>query len=1453
MVFTRKYNLVNNLTGWGVFIIALVTYWLTLEPTASYWDCGEFIIQADKLEIGHPPGNPIFMLTARFFANFAFGDASLVALMVNAMSGLLSALTILLLFWTVTHLVRRLAVKDSAVELSLPQYLTVMGSGVCAALAYAWSDTFWFSAVEGEVYAFSSFCTALVFWLILKWENRADQPHSDRYLILIAYVIGISIAVHLLNLLCIPAIVLVYCYRKVPDMNVKKSLLALAVGFAIIVLVLYGLVPGFIEVAGWFELLAVNTLGLPFNTGLIAYTVLTVGALCWSLYELYTQRSAARIIISSSLAVLISGILFIGSGIWLGVALFLCFVSALIIMFRMQGRLVISTTSGFMAKGFKYIATGVMVAVALMTFLLMGGDYHKASRVIFLVIVVANLVVFNKKFTPRKKDITIPVGSKDTGNVVRWLNIAMWSIAVIFVGYSSYALILIRSNADTPMNQNSPDNVFALSSYLNREQYGETPLLYGYTFESQPQMKTSLYQNPDYPEVTEQNATPIMEKGNAMYSKGVAGAKAPSTSGFLTEEELEDVESLDARGGDFYALYDYESKPVMNPELNILLPRIHSSLPSHKAAYALWVPGLYEDGETVELSAIDADSGEETPLLERDYAMNKTGTDYEYNELGMPYHKQATALKPTFGQNMEFFFNYQLNHMYWRYFLWNFAGRQNDINNQYGEKDAGNWISGIPAIDDSRLGDQSLLPDELGKDNKGHNVYYMLPLLLGILGLLWQAFRGKRGIEQFWVVFFLFFMTGIAIVLYLNQPPLQPRERDYAFAGSFYAFAIWIGMGVAAIRHIILWLMERRGDKGAKAATGQARSEKEESVPSATKPAGMNGKGQLIASIVGAVIGLLVPLQMVSQTWDDHDRSGRYAARDYAINYLNSLEPNAIVFCNGDNDTFPLWYAQEVEGVRPDVKIINLSYLGSEWYANQQRMQTYDAAPVHFTAKPQDYAYGRRNVVYALPTEFDEHKKQVPGTDFDTETPLVDALKEIYAEEAVNPIHNEPMVRHANTFIEVDEEAVRKQGLVPDDQIPLDRIPVQLNSMTLGQLLMLDIIATNAADGWKRPIYWACTVGTENYQQFLPYVRFTGMAYQLVPYEANGDTDTEITYGIVKKYLWGGADNYENPPYFDETAGRMLSATRMSVLELAKSLTLEGTLLMNGEQVTAQAKKKFDMAAEVLALYERRLAGGARPMSFSDVYTLGTTYCTLGETLKDKKLTDKGLKVLSDAMTRYAQNVKYTDMLADKWGLRKSRDPQTGAVHLGLEVQTTPENSVILFSYFELVKVYNYYSDLAAHGYDPEACDQATLEGQKLTDSTKKVLKAAGISEALLNRLRGYYETDGSASSAEGGEMPGGYDMESLTEGIAQYAEVVVEMQGKTPQEYAAASEEERQIDSLFVMALQQYLYMGGTEEELMKYEIFNSVDMDRSMSVFDAYIAAHPEMMEELQDLATR
>ena len=728
----KKYNIINNSLGWFCFFVAAVTYLLTVEPTASFWDCPEFIAQGTKLEVGHPPGNPIFMLAARFFVNFAGGDMSKAALMVNSMSALLSAGTILLLFWTITHLVKRLIVRDDATVVSLPKMITIFGSGLCGALAYTWSDTFWFSAVEGEVYAFSSFCTALVFWLILKWENRADRPHADRYLVLIAYVIGVSIAVHLLNLLCIPAIVLVIYYRKFKDTNAKGSLIALAISAAIVALILYGLVPGFIEVAGYFEIFFVNTLGTPYNIGVLFYALLFVGVIIWCVRSLYRQRSVSAIRWSFLLSVLLSGIPFIGSSLWIPVVL-----------------------------------------TAALAFWL---------------------------WTARK----LPV---------RWLTLSALSIMVIFAGYSSYALLLIRSAANPPMNQNAPDNVFDLASYLSREQYGDTPLLYGHTFASTVQR-----------ELTDAGEYTYRKKlGKDIYTKVVKNSPDEP---------------------DRYVVARQQSSYEMVPKM--LFPRMYSTAGSHPKTYMEWINADESDLDRVTV-----------PLV-----VDSDGNTIQETELA----------RPTFAQNMSYFLNYQLNYMYWRYFMWNFAGRQNDYAGQ-GEANRGNWISGIPFIDNPRLGDQSLLPDEYGKGNKGHNVFYMLPLLMGVLGLCWQSFHSKRGIEQFWVIFFFFFMTGIAIVLYLNQPPLQPRERDYAFAGSFYAFAIWVGMGVAAISAILHHLLKDKKKEAGAAAPSDGR-----------------GKA-LLAAGVAAAAGVLVPLQMVSQTWDDHDRSGRYTTRDFGMNYLSSSTP----------------------------------------------------------------------------------------------------------------------------------------------------------------------------------------------------------------------------------------------------------------------------------------------------------------------------------------------------------------------------------------------------------------------------------------------------------------------------------------------------------------------------------------------------------------------------------
>lgn len=1279
-MLTKKYNLINNITGWVIFVIALATYWLTLEPTASYWDCGEFIIQADKLEVGHPPGNPIFMLTARFFANFA-PDAATVSVMVNAMSGLLSALTILLLFWTITHFVRRLTVADGRrEELTLTQYLVIMGSGVVGALAYCWSDTFWFSAVEGEVYAFSSFCTALVVWLILKWENRADKPHSDRYLILIAYIIGVSVGVHLLNLLCIPAVVLVFAYRKWKDMDLVKSLIALLISFVIIFFVLYGLVPGFIKMAQRFELLFVNGFGLSFNSGALFYTLLVVAVFVWALYEIGAQKSPLLIKISLLLAVTLSGMFFIGSGWWIGWLLTALFAAWLFIR---RGR----------------------------------------------------------------------------GLPMRQLSVAMWSIAVIFVGYSSYALILIRSSADTPMNQNSPDNVFDLASYLNREQYGETPLLYGETLYSSPQKKlvgvatdTVTYREDGSPVIVnypiyQQNVEP----GKALYVKGVKGAEPKSEYGFLTEGDKASNASHAMRGGDYYVKRDNKPEVRMNPELNMLFPRIHSR--QHRDAYRQWVSLDTTSSNLKELYAVDETTGEKVPesdLQAEPFVNQMTGT------INYP---QKYGYRPDYSQNFSFLLNYQISHMYMRYFMWNFAGRQNDINNQRGELDAGNWISGIPFIDNARLGDQSLLPDELGKDNQGHNVYYMLPLLLGIIGLLWQAFAGKRGIEQFWVVFFLFFMTGLAIVLYLNQTPLQVRERDYAYAGSFYAFAIWIGMGVAGLWRL-LCLAIKRNEKA--------------------------------AAIGACVLGLAVPLQMVSQTWDDHDRSGRYAARDFAVNYLNSLEPNAIVFCNGDNDTFPLWYAQEVEGVRPDVKIINLSYLASDWYANQMMQRTYSAEPVKFTAKPSDIAYGRMDVTVL-------GRERAPAD-------LLQSLRKIYAGKSNNSDYGYPQFPSSVVTIPVDREAVLKRGLVAaaDTASIVNEIVIDLAAapsirdkgyVSLSELLMFDIIATNAAEGWPRPIYWCSTVGSEYHAGLTDYLRSTGMTHQLVPTRQEGlPARTDKAYGVVTNYKWGGADKATpgSRPYFDETARRMLVTTRNSMVDVVAELIYQGDLLQKaGDKKGAAAEYK--KAVKTADLLDSRLSENVARYDVNVAMTLPDYYGQLGQRLGDSKLTDKARKMLWSQLERLIQFVRYQQNIAMTFG----------------NVPLTIESQAMPYQYWRFIELYEQY------GGDRRKTDELL----KRNGLRREDLKAA------YTRAYGPRHDDA-----------GQYSEADYIRELSSVAKTVNELAALPASEYAARPEDDRYLDSMYYEAYRQYIEAGISKEALDADPEIKKVDMDRSKRLYEAY-----------------
>ena len=708
----KTFQRINTCMAWLMFAIAAIVYGLTVEPTASLWDCPEFIACGYKLEIGHPPGAPVFMLVANLFSQLA-GNPSQVALMVNLLSALLSAGCIFFLFLTITHFARKSLLSEKTNQLSIQKVITVEASGMVGALIYTFSDTFWFSAVEAEVYAFSSFLTALMFWLILKWEDEADNPRSDRWIILIAYITGLSIGVHLLCLLCLPAMSFVIYFRKVRNVTRLGMLGTLLAGCLLVAIILYGIIPGVVRMGGWAELLFTNVLHCPYNTGLICYIVL-------------------------------------------------------------------------LTVGLVYL-------------------YYKVKR--------------------------------------RTVKLSVACVLMILAGYSSYGVIFIRANANTPMCENAPGNIFSLGSYLNREQYGETPLLYGHAYSSEP-----LYE----------------AQGDYLVWKKQEGKAIYRPSADSTEQQ--------------YEVIRHDVKYIYKD--NMFFPRMHSS--RHQKAYEQWMGGVKKKGNL-----------------------------------------------PTTMENLRFFLSYQVNFMYWRYFMWNFVGRQNNIQGN-GEVEHGNWITGFKWIDDRLLGcDTSELPSDL-KENKGRNVFYAMPLLLGLLGLFWQYSKGSEGRRQFLIVLLLFIMTGLAIVVYLNQTPMQPRERDYAYAGSFYAFAIWCGLGVAGLSERI-------------------KSE----------------KYGIAMSVVAGLLGLAVPFQMASQTRDDHDRSGRYTCRDFGANYLESMQRKGkpIIITNGDNDTFPLWYNQEVEGVRTDTRDCNMEYLQTDWYIDQMKRPAYDSPALPISWEHKDYQEGRMEYV----------------------------------------------------------------------------------------------------------------------------------------------------------------------------------------------------------------------------------------------------------------------------------------------------------------------------------------------------------------------------------------------------------------------------------------------------------------------------------------------------------
>ena len=840
-----SFSRINTCMAWLVFAIAAIVYGLTVEPTASLWDCPEFIACGYKLEIGHPPGAPVFMLAANLFSQLA-SDPSHVALMVNLLSALLSAGCIFFLFLTVTHLSRKLICPISDGEMSIPQVITIEACGMVGALAYTFSDTFWFSAVEAEVYAFSSFLTALMFWLILKWESEMDKPSSTRWIVLIAYITGLSIGVHLLCLLCLPAMSLVVYFRRAKRVTWMGMLKALIAGGLLIGVILFSLIPGVVKLGGWFELLFTNVLGCPYNTGLICYILLLTGT--------------------------------------------------------------------------------IVIA------------YYKVKQ--------------------------------------RIVRLSLACLLMMLIGYSSYGVIFIRANAQTPMCENAPDNIFSLGSYLNREQYGKTPLFYGPAYCSEIDRV-----------VDGEYLVPRQKEGQAVYRP--CGRKG--------KQEYEVVRhDID---------YVYKN--------NMHFPRMHSS--RHAKAYEDWLGNVEK----------------------------KDGV-------------------PTAAENLRFFLSYQVNFMYWRYFLWNFVGRQNNIQG-HGEVEHGNWITGFRWIDDWLLGcDTSKLPSDL-RENKGRNVFYALPLLLGLVGMLWQWRKGREGKQQFLVVMLLFVMTGLAIVVYLNQTPLQPRERDYAYAGSFYAFAIWIGMGVGMISEKI-----------------RVKSE----------------KFTTALAVLSAIACLLVPIQMASQTWDDHDRSGRYTCRDFGANYLNSMqrEGHPIILTNGDNDTFPLWYNHEVEGVRTDTRVVNMEYLQTDWYIDQMKRQAYDSPPLPISLSHEDYKEGRMEYV---PID----------TDSIAIGPATISLK-------------------------------GKKGLFKNELMVLDML-LQAN--------------------WERPVYMSISMGSDILPFLRDHLILEGLAYRISPTATTQRIDVERLYdNIMHRFRYGGLST--KGIYVDEDVKRMANTHQLIMGVLIDSLLQRGDL-----------------------------------------------------------------------------------------------------------------------------------------------------------------------------------------------------------------------------------------------------------------------------------------------------
>lgn len=890
-----NYQRINNITGWLVFAIATLVYVLTLEPTSSFWDCGEFISTSYKLMVPHPPGAPIFLLIGRLFSFFAMGDVTQVAYWINMTAAISSSLTILFLFWSITLVAKKLVSRENPV-LSTGNIIAIIGSGLIGSLAYAFSDTFWFSSEEAEVYAMSSFLTAFIFWAILKWEAHSEEEGSDRWFLIIAYGMGLSIGVHLLNLTAIPALAFVYYFKKYKEPTAGGIIATLLLSLLGVGIIMVGIIPGLPTLAAKFEIFFVNVMHLSFGTGAIIFVLLLIAALIYGIrYSIKNQK--------------------------------------------------------------------------------------------------------------------------------RWLNLSLLSFTFILLGFASYGVILIRSQFNPTIDMNDPENVMSFISYLKREQYGDRPLVWGPVY-------TAGY--------------PIdVKKTSAVYAPG-----------------------KDEKGEDKYVITDYKSEYIYKKEHMMLFPRMYSTQPHHIRAYRDW-SGLKE------------------------------------------------GQKPTFFQNVGFMFTYQMGHMYWRYFMWNFAGREGDEQNS-------NWLMPSEWFDDT-------IPAEIS-ENKARNNFYMLPLIAGLLGMVFHFSKNKKDGS---VIAMLWFFTGLAIILYANPQPVEPRERDYVFAGSFYAFAFWIGLSVLFLDDLLRKII----------------------------------KSETIRPALITLALLFIPALMIAEGWNDHDRSKRYFQVDGAKNILNSCAPNAILFTGGDNDTYPLWYAQEVEGFRTDVRVCNLSLLNTDWYINQMKRQSYLSDSLPIDIKSENYTAGVNDMIY-----FDKQNRYADGVSLPGYLKLVNKR-----DERVSRMNEGDLITTypSQTFtLPIDTSVVAPLVNPKFQPFVLKTLKWKINKNNLDKksLIMLDMIAAN---NWKRPIYFSTTLSGEDFLDLKPYMQLEGLAYRLLPLSIpgvkSGWIDTDIMYdNMINKFSYRNLS--DSTIFYNEDYHRFTSNHRSELYNLASQLLREGQ--------KEKAKKVVEFALE---------------------------------------------------------------------------------------------------------------------------------------------------------------------------------------------------------------------------------------------------------------------------------